>query len=193
MRDRVLRELDARALRPAAVASDALNCALYGTAAYGRNPDGLTSHVRRLGRSDVMAFHEACFVPPRVAIAAVGHLDEEALAARCKASLPAREKDPAAASMNGHPPRGGHFIVDHPQATFVEVRVGRPGVRADAHPRPASRGRAPQPVERGSPDRIGRGVLDDLPNALAARTGSVGALDGHPHLCDTHGCRAHSG
>jgi zinc protease len=63
---------------PATQAVDAFARALYGKHPYARKVRGTVASVERLGRADLLAFHEKWFAPSRLAVIVVGDIAEAA-------------------------------------------------------------------------------------------------------------------
>lgn len=128
---------------------------LYGSAGYGRPPDGDESSLRKITRSEVLSFYRRAFGPETVTIVVVGDIDT----AECLKLLEQNfgtwnqkataSKAPAA----GTPVKGRKVIlVDKPDSTQTYFAVGNLG------------------ISRTDPDRV---VLDVVNTVFGGRFTSL--------------------
>lgn len=129
--------LEARLDEPGNVADDSLSAAIYGTEhPYGRLPLGTVEAVERIGREDVVAFHQRHYRPDGAVLLVAGDVDRRTLEELLRAQLvswsgaAARPEYPAARvtpvstdSRIALPWEGG---------TQSEIRIGGIGMTRDA-------------------------------------------------------------
>ena len=121
---------------PSVVADRAFTRALWGNHPYGHDVGGSAAHVKTFTRDDLVRFHRERMGPRVALLSVVGAVDPE---------LVAREAEKAFAGWEGGPeapvelPAGDKLatgrilVVDKPEQTQTQVRIGGPGFRV-GHP-----------------------------------------------------------
>jgi len=101
--------------------------AVYGAHPYGRPSDGTPESLARITREDLVAFHQAWFVPNNTLLAIVGDVSaDEALAAAKRAFGGWAKRDvPAMDAASPPPPSRRLIVIDKPGAVQTEIRVGQ--------------------------------------------------------------------
>jgi zinc protease len=137
-RDRALAQFANDLDDPSTVADRAFTRALWGDHPYGHDVGGSASHVRTFTREDVVRFHRERMGPKGALLVVVGAVKPEVVAAEVEKAFggwtqPDQiEPTPAPAAVGGA--EGGRIIlVDKPDQTQSQVRIGGPGFRL-GHP-----------------------------------------------------------
>jgi zinc protease len=137
-RDRSLAQFANDLDDPSTVADRAFTRALWGDHPYGHDAGGSASHVRTFTREDVVRFHRERVGPRGALLVVVGAVKPAVVAAEAeKAFAGWLQKDqleptPAPATEGGAQ-AGRILIVDKPDQTQSQVRIGGPGYRL-GHP-----------------------------------------------------------
>jgi zinc protease len=117
---------------PSVVADRAFTRALWGNHPYGHDVGGSAAHVRTFTRDDLVRFHRERMGPRVSLLSVVGAVDPEVVA---------REVEKAFAGWEGGPEApvelppvdtlasGRILVVDKPEQTQTQVRMGGPGFR----------------------------------------------------------------
>ncbi len=117
---------------PSVVADRAFTRALWGNHPYGHDVGGSAAHVKTFTRDDLVRFHRERMGPRVALLSVVGAVDPEVVA---------REAEKAFAGWEGGPeapvelPAGDKLatgrilVVDKPEQTQTQVRIGGPGFR----------------------------------------------------------------
>ena len=121
---------------PSVVADRAFNRALWGEHPYGHDVGGSKAHVRTFTREDLVRFHRERMGPRVALLSVVGAVHPDVVA---------REAEKAFAGWEGGPETpvelppadmktsGRILLVDKPEQTQTQVRIGGPGFRV-GHP-----------------------------------------------------------
>jgi len=135
-RDEQLAGLVAALEEPSAIAERCFAAFLYGAYPYGRPQDGRRESVERLGRRDVVRFWNAYYRPNNVILVLVGDVAPGEAVARISEAFGSWEPDPRAVpSRVGPPPPVAAtrvLLVDMPEATQAQIRVGAPALGRNA-------------------------------------------------------------
>ncbi|MBN1205038.1 MAG: insulinase family protein [Myxococcaceae bacterium] len=123
---------------PSTVADRAFTRALWGDHPYGHDVGGSASHVRTFTREDVARFHRERIGPKGALLVVVGAVKPEVVAAEAeKAFAPwvrTEQLEPVRApSVEVVAQAGRILLVDKPDQTQSQVRIGGPGYRI-GHP-----------------------------------------------------------
>ncbi|HYI01462.1 pitrilysin family protein [Hyalangium sp.] len=137
-RDRVLAQFSNDLDDPGTVADRAFNRALWGDHPYGHDVGGSASHVRTFTREDVVRFHRERLGPKGALLVVVGAVKPEVVAAEAEKAFggwtqPDQLEPTAAPLVEGIARAGQILIVDKPDQTQSQVRIGGPGYRL-GHP-----------------------------------------------------------
>jgi zinc protease len=128
-------ELRAREDEPADRADDRIAHEIFGEHSYGRQPEGTEAGLARLGRDDVLAFHEAHFRPEGAIAVAAGEVDPDSLAGvleDCFAGWRGAPPPVPEARTAGEPAAAGNVLrMVVPGAAQAEIRVGGRGMTRD--------------------------------------------------------------
>jgi len=115
---------------PAALADRTLLRAAYGDHPYGHPADGRLAHLRRTERRDALGFHRRWYGPASAMVVVVGDVaPERALAlagkrlSRWRAAAEERAPLPAP-----RPAPRAVFVVDKPDLTQTQIRIGLPAM-----------------------------------------------------------------
>jgi len=137
-RDRALAQFANDLDDPSTVADRAFTRALWGEHPYGHDVGGSASHVRTFTREDVVRFHRERLGPKGALLVVVGAVKPEVVAAEAEKAFAGwsrtdqLEPTPAPA-VEGVAQAGRILIVDKPDQTQSQVRIGGPGYRL-GHP-----------------------------------------------------------
>ena len=136
-RTRVLAHLATDQDDPAALADRAFSRAAWGDHPYAHSPLGTTRSVKGFTRADLVKFH-AERVGPRVStLVVVGQFEHDALVKAVEAAFggwrAGPDDAPAPPTFEGLPAAGRVILVDKPDQTQVQVRLGGVGMRR-GHP-----------------------------------------------------------
>ncbi len=139
LRRRRLVEIERRGQDPRTRAGDAFARALFGSTLYGREPLGTRASLQRIDRADVTAFHEHHYGAATSYFSMTGSFDSAAaLDLLASFEFPAasgnRPALPSDASTGT--PDTGTTVVDVPQATQTEIRIGHASVTRDCEDLP---------------------------------------------------------
>lgn len=122
---------------PGALADRAQLRALWGDHPYGHETVGLKTHLEALTRGDLLAFHKDRLGPRITQLFVAGDVDGDAVARAVERALGGwrggPEAPPELPSWAGPAQAGEVVIVDKPEQTQVQLRVGARGVRR-GHP-----------------------------------------------------------
>lgn len=133
-RSDALAEIGSRTNDPAVVAEDALGPFLLGQSQLAHPPMGYEATVKSLGKGDVVGFHARWFRPDNAMLAVVGDVDPKTVIASLERAFAGwRVAGPAPAPGVRYDPvpqiHGRRIqIVDKPEVTQAEVRIGCIGV-----------------------------------------------------------------
>lgn len=137
LRQRRLAELQQRTRQPAARADDEFARALYGESTYGRPPLGTPASIGRLGGADIAGLHRAHYRPGDAYVVLAGAFESanvlELLRSFDTPSLAPVEPGVAPSFVAAGPATPGWRLIDAPQASQTELRLGHAGV-ARSHP-----------------------------------------------------------
>lgn len=141
LRQRRLAETEQRRRQPRALADDEFARLLHAGTRHARPPLGLPSTLGRIQAPDVAAFHAARYRPSVSHVVLAGDFDSER-AERVLAALDLPEAAPDVApdvtdAPVAAPAAPGLRVVDVPQATHTELRVGQRGLPRDSPDLPA--------------------------------------------------------
>ncbi len=120
---------------PSTVADRAFTRALWGDHPYGHDVGGSASHVSTFTREDVVRFHRELMGPKGALLVVVGAVKPEVVAAEAEKAfsgwvqLNPQPEPPAPGVVQA----GGLILVDKPDQTQSQVRIGGPGYRL-GHP-----------------------------------------------------------
>lgn len=123
---------------PSTIADRAFTRAQWGDHPYGHDVGGSASHVRTFTREDVVRFHRERVGPKGALLVVVGAVKPEVVAAEAEKAFAGwsqtdqLEPSPAPAAEGGVQ-AGRILIVDKPDQTQSQVRIGGPGYRL-GHP-----------------------------------------------------------
>jgi zinc protease len=112
---------------PDYIAGVVLDRLVFGAHPYGRPNDGTPESISRITREDLVAFHQAWFVPNNALLAIVGDLTAaEAFAAaeRAFGGWARRETPPVTVAPPPAPERRV-VVIDRPGSAQTEIRVGQ--------------------------------------------------------------------
>ncbi|WP_224363076.1 M16 family metallopeptidase [Hyalangium versicolor] len=123
---------------PGTIADRAFTRALWGDHPYGHDVGGSASHVRTFTREDVVRFHRERIGPKGALLVVVGAVKPEVVAAEAEKAFAgwsqSEQLDPQPApAVEGIAQAGKILIVDKPDQTQSQVRIGGPGYRL-GHP-----------------------------------------------------------
>jgi zinc protease len=115
---------------PGAVADRAMIQTAYRGHPYGHPTDGRAAHLRRLRRSDAVAFHRRWFGPAATTLVVVGAVDPDAVLAMATRSLGRWKADAPRAPLPPAPPavERSVLVVDKPDVTQTQVRIAAPAL-----------------------------------------------------------------
>ena len=117
---------------PSAIADRAFTRALWGTHPYGHDVGGSTAHVRTFTREDLVRFHRERLGPKVALLSVVGAVDPGLVAEEAEKAFgawtggPDKPQQPPAV---GKIATGRILLVDKPDQTQTQVRLGGPGFR----------------------------------------------------------------
>ena len=136
LRSRTLSELQRRRSLPASLAARQYAHALYGDGLYGHPILGTEESVTAITREDVDRFYRSHVLAAPATVIASGALDPSDLLTDARELVACLTGDPLGSGQSVEPrlaegPRV--FVVDRPEATQTELRIGHVGV-ARAHP-----------------------------------------------------------
>lgn len=129
-REQMLSTLKVNYQDPDYVADTIADRLIYGFHPYGMPASGTPESITRVGRDDLVAFHQAHFVPNNAILAIVGDVTaDEAFggAQRVLGDWARRDVPPVEISEPPAPTRR-IIVVDRPGAVQTEVRVGHLGI-----------------------------------------------------------------
>jgi zinc protease len=117
---------------PSVVADRAFNRALWGDHPYGHDVGGTAAHVRTFTREDVVRFHRERMVPRNAMLVVVGAVAPDVVAAEVEKAFAGWESTSAAPEVvvpkvERIARAGQVLIVDKPDQTQSQVRIGGPG------------------------------------------------------------------
>jgi zinc protease len=123
---------------PSSVADRAFTRALWGDHPYGHDVGGSSTHVRTFTREDVERFHRERIGPQGALLVVVGAVKPEVVAAEAEKAFGGWEQrgqlEPQPAPpVEGVAQAGRIILVDKPDQTQSQVRIGGPGYRL-GHP-----------------------------------------------------------
>jgi zinc protease len=123
---------------PGTVADRAFTRALWGEHPYGHDVGGSASHVRTFTREDVVRFHRERVGPMGALLVVVGAVKPAVVAAEVEKAFggwaqPDQLEPTAAPAVEGIAQAGQIILVDKPDQTQTQVRIGGPGFRV-GHP-----------------------------------------------------------
>jgi zinc protease len=123
---------------PGTVADRAFTRALWGEHPYGHDVGGSASHVSTFTREDVVRFHRERIGPKGALLVVVGAVKPEVVAAEAEKAFggwvqPAQAEPLAVPPVEGVAQAGRIILVDKPDQTQSQVRIGGPGFRI-GHP-----------------------------------------------------------
>lgn len=137
-RDRSLAQFANDLDDPGTVADRAFTRALWGDHPYGHDVGGSATHVRTFTREDVARFHRERIGPKGALLVVVGAVKPEVVAAEAEKafagwSQPEQLEPEVAPAVEGIAQAGKILIIDKPDQTQSQVRIGGPGYRL-GHP-----------------------------------------------------------
>ncbi|WP_224248240.1 M16 family metallopeptidase [Hyalangium gracile] len=137
-RDRALAQFANDLDDPGTVADRAFTRALWGDHPYGHDVGGSAPHVRTFTREDVERFYRQRIGPKGALLVVVGAVKPELVAAEAEKAFagwtqPEQLEPEAAPAVEGVAQAGKILIVDKPDQTQSQVRIGGPGYRL-GHP-----------------------------------------------------------
>jgi zinc protease len=99
---------------------------VFGSHPYGRPGDGTPASIARITRDDLVAFHQAWFVPNNALLAIVGDLTADEAFAAVERAFGAWERGAVPELTVTEPPAPSRrlVIVDRPGSAQTEIRVG---------------------------------------------------------------------
>ncbi|WP_257449463.1 M16 family metallopeptidase [Archangium lipolyticum] len=121
---------------PSVIADRAFTRALWGNHPYGHDVGGSTAHVRTFTRDDVVRFHRERMGPRVSLLTVVGAVSPERVAEEAEKAFAGWEGGPEAPvelSSGDSVATGRVIVVDKPDQTQSQVRIGGPGYRL-GHP-----------------------------------------------------------
>jgi zinc protease len=123
---------------PSVIADRAFTLAMWGDHPYGHDVGGSAAHVRTFTREDVVRFHRERMVPRTALMTVVGTIDPEVVAAEAEKAFAgwegASDAPQIVVPVVERLARPGQVIlVDKPDQTQSQVRIGGPGFRM-GHP-----------------------------------------------------------
>lgn len=123
---------------PSTVADRAFTRALWGEHPYGHDVGGSASSVRTFTREDVVRFHRERIGPKGALLVVVGAVKPEVVAAEAEKAFagwaqPEQIEPSVAPTAEGVAQAGRILVVDKPDQTQSQVRIGGPGYRI-GHP-----------------------------------------------------------
>jgi len=123
---------------PSTIADRAFTRALWGDHPYGHDVGGSSSHVRTFTREDVVRFHRERIGPKGALLVVVGAVKPELVAAEAEKafagwSQPEQKEPITVPAMERVAQAGRIILVDKPDQSQSQVRIGGPGYRI-GHP-----------------------------------------------------------
>ncbi len=123
---------------PGTIADRAFTRALWGDHPYGHDVGGSASHVRTFTREDVVRFHRERMGPRGALLTVVGAVKPQRVAAEAEKAFAGwghkDQAEPATVPPLEHVSQAGRVVlVDKPDQTQSQVRIGGPGYRI-GHP-----------------------------------------------------------
>ena len=131
LRARRLQNLRVRLDSPSAVASDLFAATLYPDHPYGVPPDGTPESVAATRRDEIAAFHAREFVAGNATVVVVGAVEPQAVLGFCAsafASWSPVPPHPPVSSPAASPDGMRVVILDQPELTQAQIRLGHPGI-----------------------------------------------------------------
>jgi zinc protease len=105
---------------------------VYGDSPYGWPGEGTPETVKKLGRDQLVKFHDANYAPNQTLLGFAGDITPEEAFALAEKYFGAWQKVSVAAAVPAAPPAvsGQHiWLVDKPDAVQTQIRLGRIGIR----------------------------------------------------------------
>ncbi|MBI3182918.1 MAG: insulinase family protein [Myxococcales bacterium] len=131
-RGRVLAEIANELDDPGALADRALELAMYKDHPYGHEVNGRAAHLRALAREDVIDFHRERIGPAVSTLVVVGAAEPAEVATAAERAFAGWDFGPPSPPPTPKPDAigapGQILIVDKPEQTQAQVRIGAPGV-----------------------------------------------------------------
>jgi zinc protease len=121
---------------PSVVADRAFTRALWGDHPYGHDVGGSAAHVRTFTRDDLVRFHRERVGPKVALLTVVGAVSPELVAQEAEKAFAGWEggpEAPLAPPLGDNVATGRILLVDKPDQTQSQVRIGGPGMRT-GHP-----------------------------------------------------------
>ncbi|MBF5040828.1 insulinase family protein [Aggregicoccus sp. 17bor-14] len=122
---------------PSVLADRAFTRALWGEHPYGHDVGGRSAHVKTFTREDVVAFQQAHYGPRVAMLVVVGAVSPKQVAAEAEKAFAGWSGGPEAPvtvpESERIPGQGRVLVVDKPDQTQSQVRIGGPGFRM-GHP-----------------------------------------------------------
>jgi zinc protease len=123
---------------PGTIADRAFTRAMWGDHPYGHDVGGSASHVRTFTRADVVSFYRERMGPKGALLTVVGAVKPEVVAAEVEKAFggwtqPDQLEPTVAPAAEGGAQAGRIILVDKPDQTQSQVRIGGPGMRL-GHP-----------------------------------------------------------
>ncbi|HKY31122.1 MAG TPA: pitrilysin family protein [Candidatus Polarisedimenticolia bacterium] len=146
-RAETLAELQAIKENPSLLASRRFIELLYGGHPYGHPTTGWESSVATVTQADVKGYYDRHYVPGNVIVVAVGDFRAEEMLQRIERAFrawPPRPLPEAAIPPVKDPARPGVVLIDKPESTQSQIRMGAVGIR------------------RGDPDYVGIQVANTI-------------------------------
>jgi len=126
-----LAELEGMKEDPSAIASRVFTRTVYGDHPYGRQVEGTFASLGAITREDLDRFYRSIFVPGNAMLVAVGDVDPAVLKQSLARAFGLWERGVVSRTITEAPvPRPGKsiIVVDKPDATQTQVRIGNTGV-----------------------------------------------------------------
>jgi zinc protease len=121
------------------VATTATTRLIFGDYPYGRPSSGTPGSLAGITRDDMVAFHQAHYIPNQTILAIVGDVKPDDAFARAERAFGAWKEAPAAPSLPTfdvrRPAKTRIVVIDKPDAVQTEIRLGQVGLayRDPAH------------------------------------------------------------
>jgi zinc protease len=134
-REQILSSMQVSYEDPDYVAGAVIDRLIWGFHPYGRPGNGTPESVSAITRDDLVAFHQAWFVPNNTLLAVVGDVTPEEAFAQVERTLGSWQRRELPQWRAGEPPEPTRrvVIVDRPGAVQTEIRFGKLAI-ARKHP-----------------------------------------------------------
>lgn len=131
-RQQLLSNFEVQYSDPDYLASVVFGRVVYGSSPYGWPAEGTPETAQKLGRGELVKFHDANYAPNQALLAFAGDITPERAFAAAEKYFGAWPKLEAASSAPPAPAssQGLHiWLVDKPDAVQTQIRVGKMGIR----------------------------------------------------------------